>query len=321
MNRKRFGIPAAVIAFGSFALHALDLNDDQISDVYATHYGLAAGSTHEDPDFDGQTNSEESAWGTDPFDNTSVFKPVSSQAINDVYDFAILTLAGKRYRFQGRPDLGDGSWSNIDTPFDGDGQIQHLLTSLPITETNTFFWRAVAVPENDADKDQLGAYEEFLLGTSDLLRDSDGDSILDTVEFTNGLNPSINTDADLDDLPDDWERFYGLNPLSAVGDEGKTGNPDNDGLSNFEEFQLRRNPIEHEEIPTGIPAKPINLVTKIHFDGSRTYTWDDVSDNEDYFFITIRSRSGNMVRVADNIPANTTTYHVDAATIEAALHQ
>ena len=36
-------------------------------------------------------------------------------------------------------------------------------------------------------------------------------------------------------LPDGWEWKYGLNPLSAtVGDDGQTGDPDGDQLTNLQ---------------------------------------------------------------------------------------
>lgn len=40
---------------------ALDQDGDNVSDVYAAHYGLDPGVGNEDPDGDGQTTTEESA--------------------------------------------------------------------------------------------------------------------------------------------------------------------------------------------------------------------------------------------------------------------
>ena len=300
---------------------ALDEDGDGVSDVYAAHHGLATGTGEEDPDGDGQSNREESVWGTDPYDRTSAFRPLSPSVTGGAYDFAVPTLSGKRYLFQGSLDLSEGSWINMGSPFEGDGQVEHLFTSFPIAGTNKFFWRVSSLPEIDEDGDGLGGFEEYLLGTSDLEKDSDGDTLLDLVEFIHGFDPSMNADGDGDDLPDDWERLYGLSALLASGDNGKMGDPDGDGLTNFQEFEQGRNPYEHESNPNGIPARPTNLVTTIHLDGSRTFTWDDVSDNEDYFFIMIRRADGTMVRVADQIPANTTSYTVSASEIQAALQQ
>ncbi|HBR93885.1 MAG TPA: hypothetical protein DEA90_06935, partial [Opitutae bacterium] len=70
------------------ALCALDVNNDQMSDVYVAHYGLAAGSGEEDPDGDLQNNYIESVWGTDPLDGTSVFSPSSIQVTSSLFDFS-----------------------------------------------------------------------------------------------------------------------------------------------------------------------------------------------------------------------------------------
>ena len=43
-------------------------------------------------------------------------------------------------------------------------------------------------------------------------------------------------DSDNDGLPDWWEILYGLDPYSAVGDDGADGDPDGDGLTNYFEF-------------------------------------------------------------------------------------
>jgi hypothetical protein len=50
-------------------------------------------------------------------------------------------------------------------------------------------------------------------------------------------------DADGDGLQDSWEIAYGLNPNSAAGKDGATGDPDNDGADNLKEFQTKTNPI------------------------------------------------------------------------------
>jgi hypothetical protein len=50
------------------------------------------------------------------------------------------------------------------------------------------------------------------------------------------------TDRDHDGLPDAWENAYGLNSASADGDDGPSGDPDGDGVSNLDEFRAGTNP-------------------------------------------------------------------------------
>jgi hypothetical protein len=49
-------------------------------------------------------------------------------------------------------------------------------------------------------------------------------------------------DTDDDGLPDTWEAAKGLNPLSAVGEDGGNGDPDGDGLSNAHELVAGSDP-------------------------------------------------------------------------------
>lgn len=50
-------------------------------------------------------------------------------------------------------------------------------------------------------------------------------------------------DSDGDGLPDWWEVAHGLDPNSAIGDNGATGDPDKDGLGNLQEYQRGTDPM------------------------------------------------------------------------------
>lgn len=73
----------------------------------------------------------------------------------------------------------------------------------------------------------------------------------------------VNTDSDLDGLPDTWETLYGLNPNSNVGDDGAAGDPDLDGLTNAQEFNPRgtnpKNPdTDNDGLKDGEEISPYN---------------------------------------------------------------
>lgn len=55
--------------------------------------------------------------------------------------------------------------------------------------------------------------------------------------------PPDEGDADLDGLPDAWEQRYGLDPLSAEGDDGADGDPDADGVRNADELVGGTHPL------------------------------------------------------------------------------
>ncbi len=51
------------------------------------------------------------------------------------------------------------------------------------------------------------------------------------------------SDSDGDGLPDSWENTYGLDPNDSTGDNGASGDPDEDTLTNIEELGLGTSPI------------------------------------------------------------------------------
>ena len=64
--------------------------------------------------------------------------------------------------------------------------------------------------------------------------DPDSDGLSMAQELALGTNP-LNADSDDDGLKDGWEVAYGFDPLSAGGADGGTGDPDGDGMNNWQE--------------------------------------------------------------------------------------
>ncbi len=64
---------------------------------------------------------------------------------------------------------------------------------------------------------------------------------LNGVLDVNETDPNSN-DSDGDGMPDGWEAWNGLNPTSAAGENGASGDKDNDGLSNLAEYQAGTDP-------------------------------------------------------------------------------
>ena len=72
--------------------------------------------------------------------------------------------------------------------------------------------------------------------------DSDGDGLTDIHEQNISRTDPYNHDSDGDLLPDGWEAANNVDPNSAEGDNGTEGNPDNDGLDNFDEWRFLTDP-------------------------------------------------------------------------------
>ena len=86
--------------------------------------------------------------------------------------------------------------------------------------------------------------------------DSDGDGLSDADELQNGADIN-NPDTDGDGLPDLWEVEVGLDPRAPTGANGADGDPDDDGITNREEFARQTDPWEVDSAT--LPAERIFL--------------------------------------------------------------
>jgi len=121
----------------------------------------------------------------------------------------------------------------------------------------------------DTDWDGLSDGDEVnVYGTNPKNPDSDGDGLSDADEVNvYGTNPT-NSDSDGDRLPDAWEVNHGLNPLDGSDADD---DPDDDGLTNWEEYQKHTDPrdpdtdddgLTDREDPFPLPALRFPLIAK-----------------------------------------------------------
>lgn len=229
-----------ILVSGISTTHAiLDTNENGLSDLWEKSYNGGALfspsiTATQDSDGDGWTNEQEAAAGTHPFEANppdGIIQPVTEHisatylGVDQNGDPAILTpatqtiawptLVGKLYTLQFSPNLAAGTWQNVGTPILGNGDpitIANTLTQPDGSIPEKLFWKIVST-DTDRDGDGLTDAEEAELGTNPLYYDTDGDG-----------------------LPDKWETEHGLDPNDASGDNGYDGDPDEDGLSNFDEW-------------------------------------------------------------------------------------
>ncbi len=105
-------------------------------------------------------------------------------------------------------------------------------------------WSFTTLPSVDSDSDGLPDAWETQYGLDPTIDDSgvdsDGDGLSNLEEYLNALDPT-NIDTDGDGMPDGWEVSHIANGLDPrVNDAG--ADPDNDQLTNLQEYQLSLNP-------------------------------------------------------------------------------
>ena len=93
------------------------------------------------------------------------------------------------------------------------------------------------------------------------------------------LQQAREADFDNDGIPNYWEAANGLNPMSALGNDGATGDLDGDGFNNLREYYLESNPNDINDRPKGmVAAKDLHSVS-LTADG-RVWSWGYNSSGE-----------------------------------------
>lgn len=86
--------------------------------------------------------------------------------------------------------------------------------------------------------------------------DSDGDKVPNNLEIATDSDPLHFADSDGDGMSDAWETFFGLAPGDPAGDAtGPTDDPDEDGISNLDEYNSGPNGTDrHNYYNSGNPT-------------------------------------------------------------------
>jgi pimeloyl-ACP methyl ester carboxylesterase len=125
----------------------------------------------------------------------------------------------------------------FDTDTDGDGLTDYWENKYnfdPFDYTDA---------SEDNDDDGLWNLTEQKWGTDPHNSDTDFDGLTDDVECSSPFWTSpLEPDSDFDGLGDLWEVENGLWPHNPTGDNGVSGDPDNDGLTNLEEMAIETHP-------------------------------------------------------------------------------
>lgn len=187
---------------------AIDIGSDGMSDVWQGLYGVGTEDALADWDEDGDNNLREGQIGTDPRDAASCSE-VRGQLVGGELVFAWPGVARMRY-------VPLTSSNNVSWIAGSEVQSSGNPESIQRSFVGTMMSCRIRIRANvDADSDGLTDWEEFILGTSYTLDDTEEDG-----------------------MPDGWEYRYLLDPF--YDDSGE--DPDEDGASNLEEYLAGTDP-------------------------------------------------------------------------------
>ena len=197
-----------ILLMSALCAGAIDNDRDGMSDVWQGLYGVGSEDAAADWDGDGDNNLREGQAGTDPLSRASCSE-VEGQLVGNQLVFSWPGVARMRY--------------------------------VPLTSTNLVTW--VAGAEQQSAGEALNFQRSFdVPRVSCRVRiranvDTDGDRLTDWEEFILGTSETLD-DTDDDGMPDGWEYSYQLDPF--FDDSGE--DPDDDGASNLAEYLAGTDP-------------------------------------------------------------------------------
>ncbi len=164
----------------------IDTDGNGLSDIWEIHFNTGALEPNADSDGDGMSNAAEAGAGTDPLNPGSNLRIDSIEPIADggsatFNEFTISkktdSASTKRFQLQFTAALAE-PWADLGLPKRGNGtSVEFRIplddTNLPPTIATQAFLR-LAVSDVDEDGDGVTAWEESILGTSDLSPNTHG---------------------------------------------------------------------------------------------------------------------------------------------------
>jgi hypothetical protein len=166
-----------------------DTGGDGLSDIWQIHFNAQGLAPNDDSDGDGMTNADEAGAGTNPLDPNSLFalevqaeRTEEGNVVQKV-EMVFKTVKienhtfGKLFQLQFTPKPGQ-PWRNLGQPIRGAGgpvtmRVSLDDTNLPPEIAGQAFFR-MQVSDIDDDGDGITAWEESIVGTSDLTPNTHG---------------------------------------------------------------------------------------------------------------------------------------------------
>lgn len=212
-------LPLLLAGLHSLARAELDLNGNQLGDVWEVRYGAMSLPALDDTDHDGFSNALENGAGTDPLNPRSFPALKIDDGVAGQVEVRWPSVPGKSYIVQGSPDMSAGSWQALGI-VSGDGT--ELLQSLAMNGQGRLFFR-LQVQNLDSDGDGLSDWEEFHLGFNPFSSHTDRQDTVDLSRVNTSWNAGSTITVGLVDgmMREDWpdkgvvaiRRTGGLKPL------------------------------------------------------------------------------------------------------------
>jgi hypothetical protein len=176
-------------------------------------------------------------------------------------------------------NVNDQPISNISAPTDS----SHFNTSWPVTFNGSGSYDPDEIYGDSINYNWLSDIEGLIGTGMELtiymktegehmitLKVTDREGLIDATAVTIYVNKTqgfMEDDIDHDDIPNDWEIFYGLDPYNSWD---RDEDPDGDSLSNYDEYIQGTNPYDKDTDDDN------------HEDGEEVFSETDPNDPEDY---------------------------------------